>query len=235
MEPGNAVGTWVAWNLIPAHYLAISTAVVTAHGGRLSVGVNPMPDGSFQEDELKRLGVGYHAANKCAPWLRHLKSVPNIGIIYDGASELALMRQPGPRLRVQQETAGLHHALLEAGTHFDVIDSAHLDCAGYSALVLGDAVCPEESLSKALRSYVEAGGLLVVTGETSLYDRLAGAAPISPGPIFWACALRASHRSRKPTTVGSARNCAAVRRIIRCCCAAPCMKWSAPPRGCWPS
>lgn len=171
MEPGNAVGTWVAWNLIPADYLAVSTAVAAAHGGRLCVGLNPLPDGSFQPDEVKRLTGGYQAANERARWLTGLKTVPNIGIIYDGASELSLMRQPGPRLRIQQEAAGLHNALLEAGMHFDVIDSAHLDTAGYSALVLGDAVCPEESLSKALQSYVTGGGLLVVTGETSLRDR----------------------------------------------------------------
>ncbi|MCX6623959.1 MAG: hypothetical protein NTY38_23440, partial [Acidobacteria bacterium] len=55
MEPGSAVGSWVAWNLIPSEYLHISAAVAAAHGGRLSVGVNPLPDGSFQADEVKRL------------------------------------------------------------------------------------------------------------------------------------------------------------------------------------
>ena len=172
MEPGSAVGTWVAWNLIPAEYMRISTAVAAAHGGRISVGVNPLPDGNFQTDELKRLGAGFDSANARAPWLVGLKSIPNIGIIYDGPSELAFMRQPGPRLRVQQETMGLHHALLEAGMHFDILDSGGLSTNGYSALILGDAPCSDEKLLPALKSYVEGGGLLVVTAETSLRDRL---------------------------------------------------------------
>ncbi|MCX6619514.1 MAG: beta-galactosidase trimerization domain-containing protein, partial [Acidobacteria bacterium] len=63
------------------------------------------------------------------------------------------------------------HALLEAGLHFDVVDSASLSTTGYSALFLGDAVAPHDQLLHALRAYVSAGGLLVVTGETSLRDR----------------------------------------------------------------
>lgn len=170
MEAGSAVGTWVAWNLIPGGYLRISAAVAAAHGGRLSVGVNPLPDGSFPASEMKRLGPAFHAANERSAWLAGLESVRDVGIVYDGASDLALMRQPGPRLRVQQEAQGLHNALLEAGLHFDVIDSRKLDPRGYRALVLGDAAAPGAKLREALEAWVRAGGCLVVTGETSLYD-----------------------------------------------------------------
>ena len=172
LEPGSAVGTWAAWNLIPPAYLATSAAVAAAHGGRLSVGVNPLPDGTFQADELRNLAGPFAAVRERAPWLVGLQSVPNIAVVYDWPSELMLMRLPGARrLPVQQEVTGLHHALLDAGMHFDVLDSDRVGSSGYRALLLGDAVCPAEGLLEKLRAYVEGGGLLVVTDETSLRDR----------------------------------------------------------------
>lgn len=170
MEPGSAIGTWAAWNLIPSSYLALSVAVVNAHSGRLSVGVNPLPDGTFQSDELKNLAAGFHASRERAPYLVGLQSVPNIAVLYDAGSELCMARLPGARrgLPVQQETMGLHHALLDAGMHFDVVNSDLFDGRGCRAVFLGDAVCPSPELLARLRAYVEGGGLLVATNETSL-------------------------------------------------------------------
>lgn len=170
MDPGSAVGTWAAWNLIPSSYLELSAAVAAAHGGRLSVGVNPLPDGTFHADELKNLAAGFQAVRERAPYLVGLQSVPNIAVVYDAASELCMMRLPGARrgMPVQQETMGLHHALLDAGVHFDVVNSDLVEPGGYGAVLLGDAVCPSPELLAKLRGYAEGGGLLVVTNETSL-------------------------------------------------------------------
>ena len=52
MQPGAVMGTWAAWNLIPSSYLDVSAAVVSAHGGRLCIGVNPLPDGTVYGSEL---------------------------------------------------------------------------------------------------------------------------------------------------------------------------------------
>jgi hypothetical protein len=170
MEPGSAVGTWAAWNLIPSSYLEVSAAVAAAHGGRLSVGVNPLPDGTFCPDELKNLAAGFQSVRAREPYLVGLQSVPNIAVVYDATSELSMMRLAGARrgLPVQQETMGLHHALLDAGMHFDVVNSDLLEPRRYSAVLLGDAVCPAPELLTKLRDYVQGGGLLIATNETSL-------------------------------------------------------------------
>jgi hypothetical protein len=171
LEPGSAVGTWAAWNLLPPSYLATSAAIAAAHGGRLSVGVNPLPDGTFHADELRNLSGPFAAVRERTPWLVGLQSVPNIAVVYDWPSELMRMRLAGaPRLPVQQETLGLHHALLDEGMHFDVIDSDRAGAPAYRALLLGDAACPAPDLLEKLRAYVEAGGLLIATHETSLRD-----------------------------------------------------------------
>lgn len=169
MAPGDAIGTWAAWNLIPDTYLETSVAVVTSNGGRLSVGVNPLPDGTFSDDEIRNLKGCFESVNERAKWLTHLESVPNLAVVYDWQSERAMFPIPGqPRLPIQQEATGLHHALVEAGMHFDVLNADALRTEGYRALILADALVPSDHLLATLRAYAEAGGLVVATNETSL-------------------------------------------------------------------
>ena len=169
MDPGSAVGTWVDWNLIPSAYMDVSAAVVTAHAGRLCVGVNPLPDGSIYEDELKGLGRTFAKVAQRQPWLMDTQSVPNVAVVYDADSELALNSAIPPQSMLN-EAIGLHDGLVESGTHFDVVHSDCLRTAGHKAIFLGNAVCPGAKLTEALRSFVAEGGLLVATHETSLRD-----------------------------------------------------------------
>jgi hypothetical protein len=171
MQPGSAVGTWSAWNLIPSSYMRVSAAVATAHGGRISVGINPLPDGTFYPGEFSNLARTFQAVKEREPWLAGLESVPSVALVYDPKSELCLLPLPGQTgLPVQQETIGLHNALLDGGVHFDVVSPEWLEPSQYRALLIGNAVCPPPALLEALRSYVAAGGLLIVTHETSLGD-----------------------------------------------------------------
>jgi hypothetical protein len=149
----------------------VSAAIVTAHGGRISVGVNPLPDGSFYPDEFRNLAHPFGAVRERGTWLEGLESVPNVAVVYDWQSELSLLPlAQGGALRVQQESTGLHNALLDAGIHFDVVNADRLSPSKYGALLLGDAVSPSPALLDALRAYVTGGGLLIATNETSLRD-----------------------------------------------------------------
>ncbi len=171
MQPGSAVGTWSAWNLIPSSYMEISAAVATAHAGRISVGINPLADGTFYPGEFHNLAATFRAVRERESWLVGLKSVPNVAVVYDPVSELSLLPLPDQRgQRVQDESTGLHNALADSGMHFDVVDTGRLDASKYRAVLLGDAVAPSPALTEALRAYVSAGGLLIVTNETSLRD-----------------------------------------------------------------
>ncbi|MEO7146008.1 MAG: alpha-amylase family protein, partial [Bryobacteraceae bacterium] len=171
MEPGSVDGTWSAWNLIPAPYLEISAAIVSAHAGQTSLGVNPLPDGTIYEGELQRVGQVFAPVAEREQWLAGLKSVPNVAVVYDVESELRLLPLPETKgTPVRQETTGLHDALLDAGIHFDVVQSTRLDPTGYRAILLGNAVCPSEHLRASLTRFVREGGLLIATAETSLRD-----------------------------------------------------------------
>jgi hypothetical protein len=169
MLPGDARGTWSAWNLIPPSYMKVSAALANAHSGRISVGVNPLPSGDVYASELRNLAATFDEVAKRQSWLAGLSSVPNIAIAYDWPSDLAFLALPGNKGRpVQQECAGLHDALIDAAVHFDVVNSDRLESSEYRTILIGDALCASASLERRLRAFVEAGGLLIVTHETSL-------------------------------------------------------------------
>lgn len=171
MEPGSVDGTWCAWNLIPAPYLEVSAAIITAHAGQISLGVNPLPDGTIYDGELQRVGRVFSPVVDREQWLAGLKSVPNVAVVYDVESELRLLPLPETKGQaVREETTGLHDALLDGGIHFDVVQSSYLDPSGYRAILLGNAVCPTEQLRASLTRFVRGGGLLIATAETSLRD-----------------------------------------------------------------
>jgi Beta-galactosidase trimerisation domain/Hypothetical glycosyl hydrolase 6 len=171
MDPGSVVGTWSGWNLIPAPYLEVSAAIISAHAGRIALGVNPLPDGTVFESEFQRVGRVLSPIAEREQWLAGLKSVPNVAVVYDTESELRLLPLPESRGQpVRQESIGLHDALLDAGIHFDVVQSSYLDTTGYRAILLGDAVSPTDKLRASLTRFVQGGGLLIATAETSLRD-----------------------------------------------------------------
>lgn len=172
MEPGSVGGTWAAWNLIPAPYLKVTAAIISAHAGRLGLGVNPRPDGTVYDAEFQNVGRVFAEIGEREQWLAGLESVPNVALVYDPASELTLLPLPETKGQpVRQETIGLHDALLDAGMHFDVVQAPQLQPERYRAVVLGNAVCPDAGLRESLARFVRGGGLLIATHETSLREQ----------------------------------------------------------------
>ena len=171
MDPGAVGGSWSGWNLIPAPYLEVSAAIISAHSGRIGLGVNPLPDGTVYEGEFQRVGRVLTQVADREEWLAGLKSVPNVAVVYDTVSELRSLPLPETKSQsVRQECIGLHDALLDVGMHFDVVQTSHLDPTGYRAILLGDASSPTDQLRKSLTRFVHDGGLLIATHETSLRD-----------------------------------------------------------------
>lgn len=70
---------------------------------------------------------------------------------------------------------GFYQALVEARIPFGLADDRELDPAAlapYKAIVLANIAALSDSQCARIRAYVEAGGAIVATGETSLYDEL---------------------------------------------------------------
>ena len=161
MEPGSVTGTWAAWNLIPPPYLKVSAAIISAHAGRIGLGVNPLPDGTVYEAEFQNVRQVFAQIGEREEWLADLRSVPGVALVYDAASELALLPLPETKgLPVRQETIGLHDALLDAGVQFDVVQAPRLKPEAYRVVILGDAVCPAAGLD-AIAGAIRARGRTV--------------------------------------------------------------------------
>lgn len=172
MQPGNAIGTWVDWNLIPARYMELSAAMLSAHSGRLVIGINAIPDGTLPDGQFEAMRPALAAVRAREPWLAGLKSVPNLAVVYDAASEHVLrVRNQSDDLIIHAEARGLHDALFDGGFHFDVVNAVDPRTSGHRALLYADAVCADESAMPALREFVAGGGVLIVTHETSLRDQ----------------------------------------------------------------
>ena len=77
------------------------------------------------------------------------------------------------RQRVEDHALGYYHALIEARIPFEMahdglLDAEHL--SRFKALILPNIAALSEGQCRQLREYVERGGALVATHETSLYD-----------------------------------------------------------------
>lgn len=171
MQPSSVTGTWAAWNLIPAPYLEVTAAITTAHAGRACIGVNPLPNGKVYEDEFRSIGRTFRSVREREPWLKGARSVPGVAVVYDAASDLAVMPAPGtPATPARVECSGLHNALLEAGLHFDVLPAHLLQPEQHRVLLLGNASSPPPALRGKMEAFLAGGGLLIATHETSLRD-----------------------------------------------------------------
>ncbi len=73
----------------------------------------------------------------------------------------------------QSSFYGGYEALMRSGTPFQVVDEVGIEkgeLAAFKNLLIADAACMSEKTADAIRSFVEKGGHIVVTGHSSLYD-----------------------------------------------------------------
>ena len=106
------------------------------------------------------------------PHLRLREPVAEVAIVYSQAAARHYARSRGGEL-VDAPIAGFYQALLEDRTlfemvHADTLSAGSLD--GYRAVILPNVATLSDAQAQVLRDYVHAGGGLVATFETSLYD-----------------------------------------------------------------
>jgi hypothetical protein len=99
------------------------------------------------------------------------RPIANIGVVMGQRTHL-FYRAPG-RATAQEYLDGLYYALLEGRFLFDFVHEDDLGAERlkkYSALLLPNIALLSDEQCRQLRAYVESGGSLVATFETSLYD-----------------------------------------------------------------
>lgn len=103
------------------------------------------------------------------------RSIANIGVVIGQSTQLLY---PGPatsrsRAYMRETTEGMYHALLQGRFSFDFVHEDRLEperLAKYRALLLPNVAMLSDAQCQQLREYVRAGGSLMASFETSLYD-----------------------------------------------------------------
>jgi hypothetical protein len=103
------------------------------------------------------------------------RSIANIGVVIGQSTQLLYPGPPTARSRayMHETTEGLYHALLQGRFAFDFVHEDRLEperLAKYRALLLPNVAMLSDAQCKQLSGYVRAGGSLMASFETSLYD-----------------------------------------------------------------
>ncbi|MGA8597702.1 MAG: alpha-amylase family protein [Bryobacteraceae bacterium] len=98
------------------------------------------------------------------------RSIANIGVVMGQRTQL--FYKPPDRVAMPQYMDGMYYALLEGRFFFDFVHEEKLDLENlrkYSALVLPNTALLSDRQCRQIAAYVEAGGSLLATFETSMY------------------------------------------------------------------
>ncbi|WP_020579561.1 alpha-amylase family protein [Actinopolymorpha alba] len=105
------------------------------------------------------------------PYLRNEAPLARVGIVY--SQQTAGHYGDRAREMVQQPLDGFYHALVEARIPFEMVHDRRLDPAALRAfrtLILPNVACLSDAQCAAIREFVRAGGRVVATQQTSLFD-----------------------------------------------------------------
>ena len=111
----------------------------------------------------------WHARNE--RYLRNTGSLASVGLVYSQQTGRGYGAEA--RTWAEEPILGWYHALVEARIPFDMLHDRRLDAAHlarFKALILPNIACLSDAQCEQLRAYCAAGGSLIATYETSLYD-----------------------------------------------------------------
>jgi hypothetical protein len=121
---------------------------------------------------LKAVEDVYTWHHRCERYLRNEAPLARVGVVYSQQTA-AFYGGPRARAKVEDHTLGVYQALVEARVPFEMVHDRLLDpgsLAAFKLLVLPNVAALSDAQCAQLRDYVRAGGSLLATHETSLYD-----------------------------------------------------------------
>ncbi|MCK5464180.1 MAG: beta-galactosidase trimerization domain-containing protein, partial [Bacteroidales bacterium] len=116
----------------------------------------------------------YNWHYKAEVYLRNEKPLANVGMVYSEQTQRFYggeKHQENPR----HHEMGMYHALIEARIPFEMVHEQYLDAGHidqFKVLVLPNIAALSDQQCQNIRDYVNRGGSLLATFETSLYNEL---------------------------------------------------------------
>lgn len=127
--------------------------------------------GMREDRRWETFGEGYFAwTAKHDAHFMNRRSIANIAVVIGQRTNL--FYQPPTGMTMQRNMDGLYSALLEGRFFFDFVHEDQLDLdrlKKYAALILPNVALLSDAQCAQLRAYVQQGGSLLATFETSLY------------------------------------------------------------------
>ncbi|HEV2121467.1 MAG TPA: beta-galactosidase trimerization domain-containing protein, partial [Chloroflexota bacterium] len=114
----------------------------------------------------------YAMYHQWEPYLRNEAPISRVGLVY---SQQTWNYYGGEKAfeKVEGHTQGMYHALIEARIPFEMVHDGLLDEAHtsqFKTLILPNIAALSDAQCQQLREFVQRGGSLIATHETSLYD-----------------------------------------------------------------
>lgn len=158
-------GGWNSWDQKPPALMQLESAIAVAHGGSTVFGMAPYPDGSVDPGQFSGFAPVFRPIRELEPWLRDPL----------GVSDVALLLTVKPRhasslwSRMQEGAENFLEALLDGHQQFDILVAPErLD--RYQLVILPDQAALSDDEAEQIRAYVRAGGRLLATGGSGLWD-----------------------------------------------------------------
>jgi len=139
----------------------------------MDVGYKPLPENQvISKDIFDFYSIGVKEINKRLDWVKgKQESLAQIAIFYSEKSKIFYGKD---KISLYcDEFLGYFEVLLNSNNAFDMIGTRHLEDGSlnkYKLLVLPGAACLSKNEVKCLREYVAAGGKIIASYNTSLFD-----------------------------------------------------------------
>jgi hypothetical protein len=154
----------------PSEALQTEMAGVVAHGGWPQYYDQVRMDGTLDPASLAAVGPAFAAVRERQPWSGRGEPVPYAAVVWSKATETW---HADGRALFQQGLEGLHLAMIERRVPVGVLTEdalARQEWRGAKVVILPAVYCLSDVAIAALRAFVVAGGGLVVTDRSSLWD-----------------------------------------------------------------
>jgi len=140
--------------------LRVEVAQIVMLGCKACVGDQLHPGGKMDEETYRIIGKAYKDVEEREEWLAGASPVADVAVL---AQELE--EEKGHRIDASE--AGACRMLAEYQVPHAVIDET-MDFAGFKILVLPDHVLVDAKLAGRLRSFIDSGGSLILSGDSGL-------------------------------------------------------------------